>query len=86
MPPLPSSSILLLTTLQVSEELGRRGTPRSVSTLEKLRCRGGGPPFRRFGRDVRYPADGLESWIEAMLSAPMRSTAESRSPGRRPAK
>jgi hypothetical protein len=85
MPTLPSPP-RLLTTRQVSEALEQRGTPRSISTLEKLRCRGGGPPFQRFGRDVRYPADDLESWIEAMLSAPMRSTAGSRYPGRRPAK
>ena len=71
----PCNSSQLLTTRQVSEELERRGISRSVSTLEKLRCRGGGPPFRRFGRDVRYPKSCLESWIEAMLSAPMRSTA-----------
>ena len=70
------NSAPLLTTRQVSDELERRGTPRSVSTLEKLRCRGGGPPFRRFGRDVRCPQDGLESWIEAMLSAPLRSTKD----------
>jgi hypothetical protein len=70
----PLNSPPLLTTRQVSQELERRGIPRSVSTLEKLRCCGGGPPFRRFGRDVRYPHDHLESWIETMLSAPMRST------------
>jgi hypothetical protein len=73
--PSPRNSAPLLTTRQVSQELERRGITRSVSTLEKLRCRGGGPPFRRFGRDVRYPYNDLESWIEAMLSAPMWSTA-----------
>jgi hypothetical protein len=70
----PLNSPPLLTTRQVSQELERRGIPRSVSTLERLRCYGGGPPFRRFGRVVRYRYDELESWIEAMLSAPMRST------------
>jgi hypothetical protein len=79
----PLKRTSLLTTRQVSENLERRGTPRSVATLEKLRCRGGGPPFQHFGRDVRYPADGLESWFEATLSAPVWSTAELRKAGRR---
>jgi predicted DNA-binding transcriptional regulator AlpA len=43
----------LLTVAQVSEIIGR-----SVSTLEKDRLEGNGPPYVKMGRLVRYrPAD-----------------------------
>lgn len=44
-------------------------------TLAKLRCVGGGPPFRRLGAKVMYPTVELEAWIE---SHPLRrSTSDS---------
>jgi len=35
----------------------------SVSTLEKLRVYGGGPPFFKMGRNVFYRINDLESWV-----------------------
>ena len=35
----------------------------SVSYLNALRCRGGGPVFVRMGRAVAYHPDDLEKWI-----------------------
>jgi predicted DNA-binding transcriptional regulator AlpA len=35
----------------------------SVRTLEGLRLRGGGPPFVRLGRSVRYRRGDVIDWI-----------------------
>ena len=41
----------------------------SQSTLRAWRLRGEGPPFIRLGaRNVRYPLDQLERWIESCAS------------------
>jgi excisionase family DNA binding protein len=34
----------------------------SPRTLEKMRAFGGGPEFRRHGRQVRYHIDDLDAW------------------------
>ncbi|RTL96161.1 DNA-binding protein [Ancylobacter aquaticus] len=56
------------------------GLPVAKKSLEKLRCVGGGPPFQRFGRDVRYPREAALEWAFAKLSAPMSSTSEKEAP------
>ncbi len=40
-----------------------------VSTLQKWRVRGDGPPFVKVGRLVRYRPEDVEAWV-AMRSAP----------------
>ncbi len=35
----------------------------SVSFLNKLRCGGGGPAFRKIGRAVLYDPADLETWL-----------------------
>jgi hypothetical protein len=48
----------------------------STSTLNKLRCSGGGPIFMKIGRRiVAYPTDGLDSWAIGLMRE-QRSTAE----------
>jgi excisionase family DNA binding protein len=37
------------------------------STLAKLRASGGGPPFRKLGRSVRYSRDELQAWADAHI-------------------
>jgi predicted site-specific integrase-resolvase len=44
-----------------------------VSTLEAWRCRGGGPPFIKYGRAVRYREEDLEKFIEGKIQ---RNTSE----------
>ena len=44
-----------------------------VKTLQAWRCRGGGPPFIRVGRLVRYRPQSVEAWIE---SRSVNSTSE----------
>ncbi len=36
----------------------------SVAWFQRKRCYGGGPPFRKIGRGVRYPVDELQKWFE----------------------
>ncbi len=35
----------------------------AVSTLEKLRVRGGGPRYLKLGRSVRYRIEDLDAWM-----------------------
>jgi predicted DNA-binding transcriptional regulator AlpA len=48
----------LLTVAQVSDITGR-----SVSTLEKDRWEGGGPPYVKMGRLVRYRPSDVQAWL-----------------------
>jgi len=45
----------------------------AVSTLNKLRCTGGGPVFLKLGRAVRYDPGDLDEWLAAHR---VRSTSE----------
>ncbi len=47
----------------------------SVSTLNKMRCRGDGPVFVKLGRAVVYRIDELDRWL---ASRSVRSTSEYR--------
>lgn len=60
----PSSAPAATTRYLTPEEAATllRLSPR---TLEKQRCLGGGPRFRKFGRRVRYALADLEAWAEA---------------------
>lgn len=51
--------LVLLDTEGAARRLGL-----SRSTLEKLRVYGGGPPYLKLGRSVRYRCDDLSSWLE----------------------
>jgi predicted DNA-binding transcriptional regulator AlpA len=50
-------------------------TGLSVSTLNKLRCSGGGPAFLKLGRAVRYKPVDLKDWLD---SRRVLSTSENR--------
>lgn len=58
----------LLDEERTAEKLGY-----SVSTLQKQRLRGDGPPFVRLGRLVRYRQSSLRAYIAANE---VRSTSE----------
>ena len=45
----------------------------AVSTLNKMRVRGDGPPYLKLGRRVLYNEDGLRDWAEART---MKSTSD----------
>lgn len=59
----------LLTTEQAADHLGR-----AARTLEDLRWRGGGPPFVKMGRTVRYRMSALKEWV---LEREIESTSAS---------
>ena len=51
------------------------GLTIAKATLNKLRCVGGGPSFRKFGRAVMYDRTDLDAWANAKLSKPFSSTS-----------
>lgn len=57
----------------VDETEASRMLGTSVRTLQKWRYRGGGPPFVKLGRLVRYDVEDLTEWVEARKLA---STSE----------
>jgi hypothetical protein len=57
--------------------LEQYGIRRSPGTLAKYACVGGGPVFRRAGRDVIYDRQALDAYANKITSPPMRSTAAS---------
>jgi hypothetical protein len=67
----------ILTPKETVEALKARGIHRTVQTLTKLRCIGGGPAFVKIGpRQVGYPEPTLNEWGNSLISAPRRSTSE----------
>jgi hypothetical protein len=74
---IPNSPDALLTRDATANALTESGFPTASPTLATKATRGGGPPFRRFGRRPLYRwGDALE-WAESRLSERIRSTLES---------
>ncbi len=65
-----------LTRQEAAFYLGECGLPVTKNTLQKFATTGGGPEYSIFGNRALYTAEGLDSWAEARLSAPRRSTSE----------
>jgi hypothetical protein len=59
-----------------SKRLGELGTPRTESTLAKLRHSGEGPRFHKDGRLVVYADHDLVAWSAKQLAEPVQSTSE----------
>jgi hypothetical protein len=73
---LPTDPNTLLRRRPCATALTEAGFQTSAATLATKATRGGGPPFRRFGRVPLYRwGDALE-WANSLMSAPMRSTSE----------
>lgn len=66
----------LMRRAAVAEALTAAGYPCTASTLQTKACRGGGPPFRSFGRIPLYRWGDALAWAEGKLSAPRGSTSE----------
>lgn len=66
----------LLRRAQLARALNDEGFPISEATLATWATRGGGPPFRHFGRIPLYHWGTALDWATARLSAPKSSTSE----------
>ena len=66
----------LLQRKLTAEALTKCGFEISEATLATMACRGGGPPFHKFGRKPLYRWGDALAWAKSRLSAPIRSTSE----------
>jgi len=66
----------LLRRRRCAEELTAHGFPVAEKTLATKASRGGGPPYRKFGRVVLYTWGEALAWAEAHLSSPVSSSSE----------
>jgi hypothetical protein len=75
--PIPDTPDTLLRRKAAAEALTAKGFPCSDKTLATKATRGGGPPYRLFGRIPLYRWGDALAWAEGRLTAPQRSTSES---------
>jgi hypothetical protein len=73
-PNLNSDSVLQ--TAALAKALTESGFPTSAATLATKRSRGGGPPFRRWGRVPVYTWGDALKWARDRLGEPRCSTSE----------
>jgi hypothetical protein len=66
----------LMEPAALSENLGLSGLKVATTTLESLRSRGGGPPFRKFGRRRLYAWGDGALWALGQLTGPLTSTSD----------
>jgi hypothetical protein len=74
--PVPETLDTLLTRRDAAAALTAAGFPVARATLATRASRGGGPPYRRWGRVPLYRWGDLLDWAQARLSTPIRSTSE----------
>jgi len=67
-----------LTRFQVAEALEACGIPLSYDTLATKATRGGGPPFRIFGKSAVYQWADVVAWVIETMGEPARTTSEHR--------
>jgi len=72
---LPSPDALL-TRDAVAYALTEAGFPITGPTLATKATRGGGPPFRLFGRRPLYEWESAIAWAKSRLSEPATTTSE----------
>jgi len=72
---LPSPDALL-TRDAVAAALTEAGFPITAATLATQATRGGGPPYRLFGRRPLYEWGSALAWAQSRLSTPASSSAE----------
>jgi hypothetical protein len=76
--PIPTDPQAKLTRKKLAAALTTAGFKTAPQTLATLASRGGGPPYRVWGRFAVYEwGDGLK-WAEAMLKAERRTASEGR--------
>jgi hypothetical protein len=73
---IPSDPEIMLRRRDTARALNEAGYPITEATLATKATRGGGPPYRLFGRVPLYRWGDALQWAESRLSPPMRSTSE----------
>ena len=73
---IPDNPEVLLTRSQTAAALSASGFPIAAPTLATKATRGGGPPFRRFGKRALYPWGSTLDWARSRLSPVLRSTSD----------
>ena len=73
---IPTNPDTRLRRKEAADALRAAGFPISDKTLATKASRGGGPPYRLFGRVPLYRWGDSLAWAEGRLSAPRRSTSE----------
>jgi hypothetical protein len=81
---IPTSPKMKLRRKQAAEALSAAGYPVTEATLNTKASRGGGPPYKVFGRFPLYEWGDLLAWAESQMSPLRRTTSEG--PPRRAAK
>jgi hypothetical protein len=66
---------LLLRRKRTAEALSQLGFAISDKTLSTMATRGGGPPYRLFGRIPLYRWGDALAWAEGRLTEPRNSTS-----------
>lgn len=66
----------MLSRIDSATALTEAGFPISSATLATKACRGGGPPYRLFGRKPLYRMSDLLAWAEGRCSKVVSSTSE----------
>jgi alkylation response protein AidB-like acyl-CoA dehydrogenase len=61
---------------EAAAALTEAGFPTSPATLATKACRGGGPPYRLYGRKPLYKLSDLLAWAEGRCSKTITSTSE----------
>ena len=73
---IPDDPDTLLRRKVTSDALNEAGYPISDKTLATMATRGGGPPYRCFGRIPLYRWGDALTWAQSRLSLPRRTTSE----------
>jgi hypothetical protein len=73
-----------LTRVALAAALTEAGFPVSGATLATKATRGGGPPYRLFGRRPLYRWGDALDWARSRLSAPVANTSEATRPSGSP--
>jgi hypothetical protein len=61
---------------EVARRLSEAGFPVAKSTLECMAVRGGGPPFRKFGRIPLYKLSEALEWAHARMGEAVQNSSE----------
>jgi hypothetical protein len=73
---IPNDPDALLLRIPTAEALTKAGYPIKAKTLATLATRGGGPPYRLFGRRALYRWGGAIAWAQSRLSSLRGNTSE----------